>query len=189
MQRFVTPILSSVLMLGLGLANTSCAPAPPPPAHAPKAKRVRIKPAQTVFDMNGDALKLPGPVVFRTGSDQLDPVSDHVLEVVADYMAARPNITLLRIEGHTDSDGAPAGNQTLSEKRAMAVAQWITMTGIDCRRLYPVGFGQDKPVVPNTSAENKAQNRRVAFVNAVANGKALGGPPDGGGRHAGDPCR
>jgi OOP family OmpA-OmpF porin len=189
MQRIVTPVLSIVMMLGLGLADAGCAPAPPPPARAPRVKHVRIKPAQTVFDMNGEVLKLPGPVVFQSGSDKLDPVSDTVLEVVADYLSARPNVTLLRIEGHTDSDGAPAGNQVLSEKRAMAVAQWITNTGIDCHRLHPVGFGQDKPVVPNTSPENKAQNRRVAFINAAVNGKALGGPPDAGGRNAGDPCR
>jgi OOP family OmpA-OmpF porin len=138
----------------------------------------------------GGALKLPGAVVFRTGSDELDPVSEPVLEVVLDYLAAKPEITLLRIEGHTDSDGSAPSNQVLSEKRALAVARWLTSAGVDCRRLIAVGFGQTKPVAPNDTPENKAQNRRVAFVNAALNGNMIGGASaDGGGHVAGDACR
>jgi OOP family OmpA-OmpF porin len=180
------------LTLGLGAATIGCAADPPPPPKAARAPRVRKspKPPPTTFDFVGGALKLPGPVVFETGSDRLSPVSDEVLEVVLDYMVAKPEITLLRIEGHTDSDGSAASNQTLSEKRAMSVARWLTAAGVDCRRVVPVGFGQTKPIVPNDTADNKSQNRRVAFVNAAVNGKMLGGAsPSGGGMLAGDACR
>ena len=143
----------------------------------------------TEFKLEGNALKLPGPVVFETGSDKLSPVSDEVLQVVADYLDAKSYISLLRIEGHTDSDGNPSGNQTLSEKRAMSVARWLIVKGVDCKRLIPVGFGGNKPVAPNDTPDNKAQNRRMMFVNAALRGHAIGGMSvDGGGRVAGDPC-
>lgn len=144
----------------------------------------------TNFQLENGALKLPGPVVFETGSDKLKPESDGVLWIVADYLDAKSYITTLRIEGHTDSDGNANANQTLSEKRALAVARWLVAHGVDCKRLIAVGFGSQKPIFANNSPENKAQNRRIAFVNAALRGHAIGGMPvDGGGRVAGDVCR
>jgi OOP family OmpA-OmpF porin len=188
MRKFVAPLLSAILMFGFGATEIGCASAPPPKAKAPRVRKAS-KP-HTNFEMVDNRIKLPGAVVFRTGSDQLDPISEPVLEVVLDYMVAKPEVTLLRIEGHTDSDGTAPANQVLSEKRALSVAHWLADAGIDCRRLIPVGFGQTKPVVPNDTADNKAQNRRVAFVNAAIGGRAVGNAAaDGGGRVAGDPCR
>lgn len=188
MRRFVAPVLCAFMMVGLGSLTVGCGSAPPP---KPKAPRVRKNPKPvTTFKITDNRIHLPGPVVFRTGSDVIDPISDPVLEIVLDYMVAKPEVTLLRIEGHTDSDGNAGANQSLSEKRAMSVARWLTDAGIDCRRLMPVGFGQTKPIAPNDSADNKAQNRRVAFVNAAVNGRPVGAAAvDAGGRVAGDPCR
>lgn len=189
MRKYVVPMLCSLMLVGTAGLTSGCAERPPKVA---KVKRVRKspKPPPTTFEMTGDTLRLPGPVVFETGSDRLSPVSDEVLEIVADYLSAKPEVTVLRIEGHTDSDGSAVANQTLSERRAMAVAAWLTSAGISCSRLMPVGFGQDKPIASNSTSEGKAQNRRVAFVNAALNGRAIGGMPlDGHGRVAGDPCR
>jgi OOP family OmpA-OmpF porin len=62
--------------------------------------------------------------------------------------------------------------------------------GIKCTRLIAVGFGATKPVAANDTPENKAQNRRIAFVNAALKGRPIGGMSvDGGGKIAGDPCR
>jgi OOP family OmpA-OmpF porin len=186
MRKLIAPILSAVLMIGLGSFEVGCG-SPPPPKVKVKARKA---PKHTNFDYSERGLKLPGAVLFRTGTADLDPVSDAVLEVVLDYLTSKPEITLLRIEGHTDSDGSPPANQTLSERRALAVAHWLVDAGIDCRRLIAVGFGETKPLVPNNSAENKAQNRRVAFLNAAVNGKNIGGMPiDGMGHIAGDTCR
>ncbi|MFO0758501.1 MAG: OmpA family protein [Byssovorax sp.] len=171
------------------------APTPPPPpstppAPPPRPPRAKHRVKVTQFKTERGALKLPGAVVFETGSDKLSPVSDEVLEVVHDYLDAKPEVTLLRIEGHTDSGGNSAANQVLSEKRAMSVARWLTAQGVQCVRLLPVGFGETKPIAPNDTPENKAVNRRVDFVNAGLRGKAIGGMPvDGGGKVAGDPCR
>ena len=66
----------------------------------------------------------------------------------------------------------------------------MVAVGIKCDRLIPVGFGSAKPIVPNDTPDHKAQNRRIAFVNAALRGRAIGGMPvDGGGKVAGDPCR
>jgi OOP family OmpA-OmpF porin len=135
-------------------------------------------------------LVLPGPVVFETGTDKLSPASDSVLVAVRDFMQAKPDITLVRIEGHTDSDGAEAFSQRLTEARAMATAKWLTAKGIDCRRLVPVGFGSTKPLAPNDTPANKAMNRRIEFAPAALRGRPIGGlPADGGGKIAGDPCK
>lgn len=191
----------------LPLVVRAAEPPEPPPAHggapvsfgrtpahggtpvsfgSPERERSRT----TSFQMDDNALKLPGAVIFETASDKISPVSYEVLEVVHDYLDAKPDISLLRIEGHTDSDGSARDNQTLSEKRALSVARWLVARGVACERLIPVGFGQSKPIVPNDTPENKAQNRRVRFVNAALRGRPVGGVPvDGNGKIAGDPCR
>lgn len=198
MRKYVAPILCAAMMATTAVVVTGCGgdpppaakpPPPPPPPKAPRHKRVKV----INFEMTTAGLKLPGPVVFETGSDKLKPESDEVLAVVSDYLEAKPEVAVLRIEGHTDNDGRPDANQALSEKRAMSVARWLTAQGIACGRLYPVGFGQMKPMagtVDHQSNDDKSQNRRVAFVNAALKGKAIGGMPlDGGGRPAGDPCK
>jgi OOP family OmpA-OmpF porin len=191
MSRNPTPVLCVLAALGAFWSAACAAPPPPAPAsEAPAPPAPHHVKTQTTFELVEGALKLPGPIVFETGSDRLSPVSDAPLEVVLEYLNAKSEVSLLRIEGHTDSDGTPASNQSLSELRALAVARWLVAAGIDCHRLLPVGFGQDRPMVPNTTADNKAQNRRVAFVNAALLGRPLGNlPSDGGGKHAGDPCQ
>jgi OOP family OmpA-OmpF porin len=208
MRKFVAPVLCAVMMVGMAAVSTGCTakasvsagtqpakpppPPPPPPPAKPAAEPAKPPARQKVtnFQMENGALKLPGPVVFETGKDVLKPESDAVLEVVVDYLEAKPEITLLRIEGHTDTDGKADANQKLSEGRSLAVARWLTGKGVDCKRLLPVGFGQTKPVADNNTPEGKAQNRRTSFVNAALRGKPIGGMPvDGGGKVAGDPCR
>jgi OOP family OmpA-OmpF porin len=201
MRKFVAPVMCAVMMIGSTLVTLGCTasaqigtttpPPAPAPAPAPAAapKRVKI----TSFQMENGALKLPGAVVFETGSDKLKPESDEVLQVVKDYLDAKPDVTLIRIEGHTDNDGVKDANQILSEKRSMAVARWLTTAGEKCDRLLPVGFGQMKPIAgapDKQTADEKISNRRVAFVNTAIKGKPIGGMPvDGGGKVAGDPCK
>jgi OOP family OmpA-OmpF porin len=205
MRKFVAHVLCAAVLVGAGAGLTGCvvkaggevnsgtepvkepAKAPPPDAPPPE-KPAEKKPMN--FEVENGQLKLPGPVMFETGKAVLKPESDAVLDVVKQYLEAKPAITLLRIEGHTDNVGIAADNQKLSEARSMAVAQWLIGKGIACKRLLPVGFGQDKPIGDNKTAEGKEQNRRTAFVNAELKNKAIGGMPvDGGGKVAGDPCK
>lgn len=141
------------------------------------------------FQLDGNNLVLPSPVLFEAGNDKLRPESDSALDYVRRYLVDKTYITLLRVEHHTDNQGAAAANQALSERRALAVTRWLVGKGVDCKRLLPVGFGESKPIAPNDNAENRVRNRRTAFVNAALRGRPIGGMPvDGGGKVAGDPC-
>jgi len=68
------------------------------------------------------------------------------------------------VEGHTDNQGGPGINRPLSERRAAAVKAWLVKQGIDPSRLTSKGFGDTKPIDTNTTAEGRANNRRVEFA-------------------------
>ena len=78
-------------------------------------------------------------------------------------MQEHPEINF-NVEGHTDSDGDDAFNQTLSEKRAKTVMDKMVSMGISPDRLESKGWGESKPISGNTTPEGKANNRRVEFV-------------------------
>jgi OOP family OmpA-OmpF porin len=103
-------------------------------------------------------------ILFDTGSDRLRPESTPTLAEIGDMLKAHPDLKLA-IEGHTDNVGQPAANKTLSEKRAAAVKQYLVSTlGIDASRLTTAGYGDTKPVGPNTTPEGRQNNRRVELV-------------------------
>jgi outer membrane protein OmpA-like peptidoglycan-associated protein len=71
----------------------------------------------------------------------------------------------LEIQGHTDSSGARALNQTLSRQRAEAVRDFLNKEcGIPMHRMEAVAYGDSKPIADNASKEGRAQNRRVTVV-------------------------
>jgi len=184
--------LSAAAMFLAACAPPPMPPAPPPPPAPPAApaEPPPQPPAPLPDPPKPEALRLPGPVVFATGSDQLSPESEPALKQVAAYMTQQNQVTLLRIEGHTDNQGWKSGNEKLSEARALAVAGWLVSNGVDCKRLVPVGFGDSKPIAENEDEEGRAQNRRTVFIDAAVDGKPVGGvSADGGGNVAGDPCK
>ncbi len=142
------------------------------------------------YTIESNELKLTDRVLFANGSDKLLPESERALTVVKDFLIEKTYITLLRIEGHTGADGGDAGaKQQLSERRALAVARWLVLKGVDCKQLVAVGFGGSKPVAANDTAENKSMNNRLVFALAALRGRAIGGmPADGGGKVAVDVC-
>lgn len=103
-------------------------------------------------------------ILFDTGSDRIRPESTPTLQEIGDLLSQHADLRLL-IEGHTDNVGSDESNQTLSEKRAAAVREFIVSTyKIDGSRLESVGFGASKPSVPNDTPEGRQQNRRVELV-------------------------
>jgi outer membrane protein OmpA-like peptidoglycan-associated protein len=116
-----------------------------------------------------DALASAGRVAtqgiyFDTGSDRIRGESSATLKEIGTMLQEHPDLKLT-IEGHTDNVGAAAANQTLSEKRAAAVRQYLVDSyGIGAERLSAKGYGAAKPVAPNTTPEGRQQNRRVELV-------------------------
>jgi outer membrane protein OmpA-like peptidoglycan-associated protein len=107
--------------------------------------------------------ELPG-VYFAFASAELDPESGPALAGVAGLLSHHPNWSLA-IEGHTDSIGAAATNQSLSERRASAVrSALIAQFHIDASRLRAIGFGATKPKESNATLDGRARNRRVEVV-------------------------
>jgi OmpA-OmpF porin, OOP family len=115
--------------------------------------------------------------------------SANALTEVKALLDSKPEISLVRIEVHTDSMGSEDANLALSAARALFVARALADRGVSCERVIPVGFGETKPIAPNTTAEDRARNRRTELVVVGLRGKIIGSlPADGGGLVAGDPC-
>lgn len=103
-------------------------------------------------------------IYFDTGSDGIRQESAPTLKEIGTMLKDHPELKLT-IEGHTDNVGKAESNQTLSEKRAAAVRQYlIDNYQIDAGRLDAKGLGQTKPTGSNDSAEGRQQNRRVELV-------------------------
>lgn len=105
-------------------------------------------------------LRMPSNVTFATGQSaiqaQYRPTLDQVAAVLKDY-----DQTYVDVYGHTDSVGSDSSNQSLSERRASAVADYLATRGVNGARLGTRGFGESQPIADNMSEEGKAANRRV----------------------------
>ena len=109
----------------------------------------------------GQSVKLNN-IFFETGKATLKPKSFPELNKVVKFLNENTAINI-QIEGHTDNVGKPDANLKLSRWRARAVQQYLVGKGIPIKRVKFDGFGQNKPVAKNTTAQGKSLNRRVEF--------------------------
>lgn len=100
-------------------------------------------------------------IQFRLNSGELTAESQAILDKVAASLKARGDITSVMVIGHTDASGAAAYNQSLSERRAKSVADYLVSQGVDRAVLGFKGMGESAPVADNTTVEGRAKNRRV----------------------------
>ncbi|HQM08049.1 MAG TPA: OmpA family protein [Polyangiaceae bacterium] len=177
MGRKLAASLIAVLFMGCtihaqtGSPQEPAQPAPTPPPPPPAATENPAEPAPAPatpttsgVKQEGGKLKMPGAIVFEFSKATLLPESEPVLEQLKLFLEQKTQITLVRIEGHTDNVGQPAANLKLSGERALAVRTWLVNKGIDGKRLIAVGFGDLKPVADNKTDEGRAQNRRTEFI-------------------------
>jgi len=104
-----------------------------------------------------------GTIRFESARSNLDPDSAGLLDYLIE-IALRCPTTNIEIAGHTDTDGDNTANQTLSEKRAQAVVDYLVKAGLPAGRFTAVGYGSAQPVAANDTDEGKARNRRIEFV-------------------------
>lgn len=176
------------LFVGALLGTLACTEGPPPaqpvaavvppaptPAPAPeldsdgdgvidRLDRCPDTPAGTKVDANGCPeilLTLTG-VNFKFDSSRIEPASEQILNQAVEALNNASSVNV-RIEGHTDSTGSDAYNQSLSERRANAVRDYLVDHGIDGARLTTEGKGESQPVASNDTADGRYQNRRVEF--------------------------
>ena len=128
---------------------------------------IEVRRETNPLDANDDVVKVGVPIIlegitFATGKADITPESEETLQKALRTLNTYPEIQV-EISGHTDDVGSNKSNQKLSQLRAESVMSWLVSHGIDASRLTAVGYGEDQPMVPNDSPENKQKNRRIEF--------------------------
>ncbi len=138
---------------------------------APVSENLDLKKLDAYQEITKDLYLVPievGSIVrlnnlfFDTGKWDLRPQSTKELGRLVKLLNDNPTMTI-QIAGHTDDVGSDVSNLELSKKRALAVQTYLIAKGIVANRLTNKGFGETKPQLPNTNAENRQINRRVEF--------------------------
>jgi outer membrane protein OmpA-like peptidoglycan-associated protein len=109
-------------------------------------------------------------VLFDTGKYTLKPTTQISLAKVSGILQAYPGLKV-QVEGYTDSVGSDEFNQTLSDKRAETVKNFLVAQGVPPNNITSQGFGKNSPVADNSTPSGRMQNRRV---NMVVSGDAIG---------------
>jgi outer membrane protein OmpA-like peptidoglycan-associated protein len=144
--------------------------AKPPPLVAAPAPVVSPAPAAAAAkacEAKVQELLATSRIEFDTSSATIRARSKALLDSLADAVKSCPG--KVQVEGHTDSVGQAASNQSLSEARAKSVVAALVARGVAADRLGAAGFGAGKPLADNTSAEGRSKNRRIEFKAAGTN--------------------
>jgi len=114
---------------------------------------------------NGDniVLNMPNNVTFDSSSATLKPAGANTLTGVAMVLKEYPK-TAVNVVGSTDSTGSNDLNMKLSQQRADGVGSALITQGVDASRVRTSGAGPANPIASNSTAEGKAQNRRVEIT-------------------------
>lgn len=115
-----------------------------------------------------DVVKIGVPIIlegitFDVGKATIKPESEATLMKALKTLETYTDISV-EISGHTDNTGSAKLNQKLSEERANSVKDWLVSKGIDPSRITTKGYGKDKPIADNKTAEGKQKNRRIEFT-------------------------
>lgn len=102
-------------------------------------------------------------IYFATNSYSLTPESKRLIDLFADFLEHNPTVKA-EIQGHTDDVGNDNDNLILSDRRAQSVYNYLIEKGIPKNRIRYKGYGESKPIAPNTTAEGRAKNRRTVFL-------------------------
>ncbi len=124
---------------------------------------ITIEQPDTVFaDIEMGIPKILKSIFFEFDQDVFITSSYKQLNDLVNYMKYNSSIEI-QISGHTDEKGKTGYNQELSEKRALAVVDYLVHKGIDEERLKYKGYGENRPIAENTTETGRQLNRRVEF--------------------------
>jgi outer membrane protein OmpA-like peptidoglycan-associated protein len=113
----------------------------------------------------GEGIKITfdSGILFATNSSDLQPVAKENIGKLATILNKYPDTNIL-VEGHTDSTGSAEYNQALSERRAASVANYAKSMNVKGDRFTTVGYGENQPVMSNSTVEGRQANRRVEIA-------------------------
>ncbi len=155
---FALACLFAALALLAGCASA-------PPKQATLAERQKETLSKLGFQKIDDGwlLILPERISFEFNKDNLKPEFNKTIADFAHQLLA-VDIRELRVEGHTDNVGTREYNQSLSERRADAVADAFVAAGFAAKDVERKGLGFDRPAADNKTPDGRAQNRRVEII-------------------------
>lgn len=113
--------------------------------------------------LTASSIQITEKVQFETGKAEILPESFGLLDEVASVFLDNEQITLVQVEGHTDSTGSASINKKLSQQRAESVLKYLADKGVKKKRMVAKGFGPEKPIASNDDDAGREQNRRVEF--------------------------
>ena len=166
--KALTVIFAVIFMIGCSSTDTKTAPdtsaaeaeasrTAQRQAEEQASAEAAAKSAQRALE---DAVAAAGNVVFFDfDSSTLKPGSRDVLD--AHIALAKTNTKSIRLDGHTDERGTREYNMALGERRAKAVADYMSVNGVASYRLETVSYGEERPVAIGSGESNWSQNRRV----------------------------
>ena len=108
----------------------------------------------------GILVNLKSSLLFSSDSAVIKPDAVEQLARLGDILAKYPD-DRIRIQGHTDSTGSAAHDEELSLRRAEAVRDVLASRGVNPRQMLVEGAGAARPIADNSTAEGRAENRRV----------------------------
>ena len=126
-----------------------------------QAGEVELVLEKALVEVVAERIELKEAVYFELAKAVIKEESHAMLGQVARVLGEHPEITLVRVEGHTDSRGGSAANQRLSEQRAAAVLDFLVENGVEPERLESEGYGESRPLDKRENEEAWAKNRRV----------------------------
>ncbi len=124
----------------------------------------RPKRRVVILQKNKNKIAVRRKIHFASGKTNLRADAHQILDGVIEVLVNHPEIKKLRIGGHTDSVGSRRLNQRLSQGRAESVMNYLTSQGIPPDKLEAKGYGEAKPIAPNSTRRGREQNRRVEFT-------------------------
>ncbi len=101
-------------------------------------------------------------VFFKTGQSTFESSFRSTLDKVMAIVRQHPQVDLV-IEAHTDNVGTEENNLVLSQDRAQGILDYFVANGVPSERLTPIGFGENRPLADNATADGRGLNRRVEF--------------------------
>ena len=107
-------------------------------------------------------LRFTAQVHFKMNSAEIKRESFKALNKVANQMNKRPRVHV-RVEGHSDSRGSDRYNKEMTQRRADAVREFLIGRGVGANRITAVGYGEERPIASNDTAQGRARNRRIEF--------------------------
>ena len=117
-----------------------------------------------VVELQAKEVVITQAILFDLDAATLRPDAEPILRQVAGLLIQHPELTRVEIQGHTDDQGDAEYNLKLSQERVETVRAWLIASGVDPERLVAQGYGESKPIQPNTTEAGQAANRRVQFV-------------------------